>query len=85
MLEILWSASPMRRLDQPELRFLILRGLQRVPPSTLKDMHGSSDARQRALAQATDIILERLSHLEYEAPEPIAPHGWPAKGVQMPD
>ncbi|MFA5965211.1 MAG: hypothetical protein WC804_14435 [Sphingomonas sp.] len=75
----------MRRLDQPELRFLILRGLQRVPPGTLKDMHGSSDARHRALAQATDIILERLSHLEYEAPEPIAPHGWPTEGAPTPD
>lgn len=85
MLEILWSARPMRRLDQPELRFLILRGLQRVPLSTLKDMHGSSDARHKALAQASDIILERLSHLDYAAPEPLAPHGWPAEGVPTPD
>lgn len=64
----------MRRIDQPELLFLIKRGLQGIPKSTLNEMNGSADARARALDHATGIIHERLSHLEYEAPDPLKAH-----------
>lgn len=63
----------MRRIDQPELRFLVKRGLQNIPKSIVNQIYGSSETRMRALDAATDIIVERLSHLEYEAPDPLEP------------
>lgn len=64
----------MRRIDQPELRFLIKRGLQGIPRSTINEINGSADQRSRAIEHATTIIHERLSHLEYEAPDPLKAH-----------
>ena len=66
----------MRDVDQPELRFLILRGLQMIPVSVLKNMaQGAPVTRQPALERATSIVHERLSHLEYSAPDALKNHG----------
>ena len=65
---------PMRRIDRPELRFLVKRGVQALGRGVLRDLAGSSNVRLRALESATDTIVERLDHLEYEAPDPLAPH-----------
>jgi hypothetical protein len=62
----------MRRIDKPELRFLVKRGLQALGRGILRDLAGSSNVRLRALHHATDIIVERLDHLDYEAPDPLS-------------
>jgi len=70
------SDEAMRRIDRQELRFLVMRGLQMLPRQMLRDLAGSENVRSRALDAATDIITERLDHLEYEAPDPLPNHGW---------
>ena len=75
MLDLSCSHRSMRRIDRPELRFLIKRGLQMLPRGILRDLQGSENVRSRALDAAADIITERLDHLEYEAPDPLPNHG----------
>jgi len=62
-------------IDRPELRFLVERGLQMLPRGVLRDLAGSENVRSRALELATDIVTERLDHLEYDAPDPLRNHG----------
>lgn len=64
-----------RRVDNPELRFLVKRGLQTFPLSLLRDLSRGTDVRERALNRATDIIMERLDHLDYTASPPLENHG----------
>ncbi|GAA0749697.1 hypothetical protein [Sphingomonas trueperi] len=64
-----------RRVDHPELRFLVKRALQTLPKSLLLNLNRGGDMRLRALDQATDIIMERLDHLDYTAPPPLENHG----------
>lgn len=64
-----------RRIDHPELRFLVKRALQTFRPSLLRDLSRGTHVRERALDEATDIIMERLDHLEYTAPPPLPNHG----------
>jgi len=64
-----------RRVDHPELRFLVKRALQTMPKSLLNNLGRGGDLRMRALDEATDIIIERLDHLDYTAPPPIPNHG----------
>lgn len=60
-----------RIIDQPELRFLIRRALQMIPKSVLNGLRdGAPVTHEPALRRATDIIHERLSHLDYVAPDP---------------
>lgn len=64
-----------RRVEHPELRFLVKRALQTIPKSVLNGLGRGGEMRMRALDDATDIIVERLDHLEYTAPPPLGNHG----------
>lgn len=48
-----------------------MRGVQMIPASVLRDLRsGAPVTREPALTRAVDIIHERLSFLEYVAPDP---------------
>jgi hypothetical protein len=50
-------------LTPTELRFELLRGLQELPRSTIRDLSGKPEAREKALAAAADIMAERFRGL----------------------
>lgn len=65
----------MRELDPNELRFQIRRGLQQLSASTLRDIAGAADRRERGLNAATGTLAARFAGHQVFAPDPIPAHG----------
>ena len=58
-------------LDEPALRFELLRCVQKLPASVLRDLVSKSpEVRDRAVQGAVEIMWQRLQHLTVTAPEP---------------
>ena len=65
----------MRKVPPSELRFQLLRGLQQIPQSTLRDLAGAPDKRSAALESAADTLMARMHDKEVFGPDPIPNHG----------
>jgi hypothetical protein len=64
-------------LNDEELRILLSYCLKRLPASVLRDLQGSAENRQRALAVGTDIVISHLRQAKHEVlrPPALAGHG----------
>ena len=61
----------MPTLTESELRFHLLRGIQSLPRSVLRDMVSKSpETRERALSLSVDVLAVRFQGMEVIAPEP---------------
>ncbi len=63
-------------LNDEELRILFSYCLKRLPASVIKDLQGSADKRERALAIGTDIVIQNLRQAKHLVlrPPPLAGH-----------
>lgn len=60
----------MPTLTPEQLRFELLRGLQSLSRSTLNDLAGKPDKRERALSIAANELAQRFSGYTVTAPDP---------------